>query len=477
MIEFWTQPWFGWAVAVVVGLPVLLIVLTELGGWLQRRSSPAAKPVFFLRNFVIPVGVLLALLSLAGNTAVEVTWVRVVATVFGFLVILLLLSGVNVVIFGSPKAGSWRDRLPSIFIDLARLALILVGLAVLFSWVWNADVGGLFAALGVTSIVIGLALQNAVGSVISGLLLLFEQPFRLGDWLDTSEGRGRVIEVNWRAVHLEVPEGTLVIPTAQLADGAFTNLSRGAGPHVAGVEVSFATDDAPHEVSATLLRVAGDLPMVDLSRPVGVAITGPGTYSVEIPVPTPADDDGARSLFLAWLWYAAARHGLHWSGGPAAEFATDSRVAEALVVVSRALRLSSAELEPHAAALRFERYATGETLQRTGEVPAGLSFVVEGRVALLAERPGGARVPVETLDRGSYVGQTALTREPVAATATALSPVTVAYLPRETVDELVRVKPSLGTYIGAAIDARRVRVSEAIAGAAALQERASTPES
>src|ERR1700712_1282345 len=222
MGEIWNEPWFGLALGIAIGLPVLLVILTEVLAWLVRRDHPAAKPVRLLRNLVLPVGALFALLSLASNTTgVELTWVRVVATLFGFLVILLVLSSVNVVLFGNPQEGSWRERLPSIFIDLARLGLILVGLAVLFSWVWGADIGGLITALGVTSIVIGLALQNAVGSIISGLLLLFEQPFKIGDWLSTSEGKGRVVQVNWRAVHIETPEGTLVMPTAALADGSF----------------------------------------------------------------------------------------------------------------------------------------------------------------------------------------------------------------------------------------------------------------
>ena len=60
----------------------------------------------------------------------------------------------------------------------------------LFGWIWGADIGGLFTALGIGSIVIGLALQNAVGSVLSGLFLLFEQPFEIGDYILTVAGQG-----------------------------------------------------------------------------------------------------------------------------------------------------------------------------------------------------------------------------------------------------------------------------------------------
>ena len=56
-------------------------------------------------------------------------------------------------------------------------------------------------------VVIGLMLQNSVGQIVSGLFMLFEQPFRIGDWLDTPVARGRIVEANWRAVHIQTGHG------------------------------------------------------------------------------------------------------------------------------------------------------------------------------------------------------------------------------------------------------------------------------
>ena len=173
MGDVFTDGWGWWLIGLAVGVPVVLVVLTELIGTLTRRNNPVAKPLRMLRNWVIPVGALFALLVFAIQSPADQVWTRVVATVFGFLVILLVLSAFNVALFANAKPGSWRERIPSIFVEIGRLVLVGVGLALLFSWVWDADVGGLFTALGVGSIVIGLALQNAVGGVISGLLLLF----------------------------------------------------------------------------------------------------------------------------------------------------------------------------------------------------------------------------------------------------------------------------------------------------------------
>src|SRR5690606_19240344 len=134
----------------------------------------SAKIVLLLRNWVVPVGGMLVLMSQAQLATEEVDWVRVVATAFGFLVVLVLLNAVNLFMFTRASEGTWRQRLPKIFVDLGRALLIVVAVAVIFAWVWGTDVGGLFAALGIGSIVIGLALQSAVGPVVAGLFLLFE---------------------------------------------------------------------------------------------------------------------------------------------------------------------------------------------------------------------------------------------------------------------------------------------------------------
>ena len=137
---------------------------------LRRRGSALARPVHLVRNYILPLGALLILLVQAIQVSGEATPVRVVATVFGFVVLVLLLSGINATLFQGAPEGTWRKRIPSIFLDVARFALIAVGVGLIFAYIWGANVGGLFTALGVSSIVLGLTLQNSVGQIISGLL-------------------------------------------------------------------------------------------------------------------------------------------------------------------------------------------------------------------------------------------------------------------------------------------------------------------
>ncbi|EPQ46693.1 putative integral membrane protein [Mycobacterium sp. 012931] len=237
--------WFYWAVGIAAALPVLVVILTEVQRLLRRRQSALARQVGLLRNYVLPLGALLLLLVNATGVPAHDTAVRLLATVFGFLVLVLLLSGLNAAVFSGAPQGSWRRRLPVIFVDVARFVLIGAGLAVILSFVWGVRIGGLFTALGVTSVVIGLMLQNSVSQIVSGLFMLFEQPFQIDAWLDTTTTRGRIVEVNWRAVHIETGSGLRITPNSVLASTPFTNLSRPAGAYQLAIPTKFSDADAP----------------------------------------------------------------------------------------------------------------------------------------------------------------------------------------------------------------------------------------
>ena len=47
--------WFQWAVGITIGLPILLIILTEWQHSLRRRGSVLVRPVGVLRNLLLPL--------------------------------------------------------------------------------------------------------------------------------------------------------------------------------------------------------------------------------------------------------------------------------------------------------------------------------------------------------------------------------------------------------------------------------------
>ena len=94
---------------------------------------------------------------------------------------LAALGAINTVVFEQASQGSWQSRVPKLLRDLVRLLLVATAGALVFSFVWGRELSGALAALGVTSIVVGLALQEPLGNLFSGLMLLMERPFEVGD--------------------------------------------------------------------------------------------------------------------------------------------------------------------------------------------------------------------------------------------------------------------------------------------------------
>jgi len=463
-VNTFNSSWFYWAVGVAVGLPMGLIGLTECHRTLVRRQSYLARPVDLLRNYLLPLGALLLLLVTAAQIPVRDTSVRIIATVFGFVVVVLLLSGLNATVFQGAPEGSWRKRTPAIFLDVTRLVLIAVGLALIFSFIWGARIGSLFAALGVTSVVIGLMLQNSVGQIVSGLFVLFEQPFRIGDWLETPEARGRIVEVNWRAVHIETGRGLQIMPNSVLAATSFKNLSRSVGSHKLSITTTFSSADPPDRVCAMLSRVASALPQLQGGVMPASAVVGAAEYRTTIGLKSPADDGAAQATFLRWIWYAARREGLHLDGADD-DFSTTERVEKALqTVVASTLRLSATDQQSLVRQAKMVRYGAGEIVEYAGQVPTATTFVITGSVRLTATTKDGSVVPVSTLGEGSFFGLTALTRQPNLAGAYALEEVSALEIDREHLEHLVMRKPLLLQELGRIIDDRRKETSRAVWG-------------
>ena len=457
----WHSSWFYWAVGIVVGFPVTLIFLTELQHALARRNSRLARLVGLLRNYLVPLGALLLLLVKASQIPAGEVPVRMLTTVFGFLVLVLLLSGFNATVFEGAPEESWRKRVPAIFLDVGRFALIGVGLVLILSYIWGVRIGGLFTALGVTSVVIGLMLQNSVGRIVSGLFMLFEQPFRIGDWLDTATEQGRIVEANWRAVHIETDTGLRITPNSVLATTSFTNLSRPPGAHKLAITTTFSTADPPDKVCALLSRLASALPQPKTGvTPTSMSLGG-GQYCTTIGMKSAADDSAAQATFLRWLWYAARRESLHLDGDED-KFSTTDRVANALrTVVAQALRLSHTDQQSLVPYARIVRYGAEEIMEYEGQVPEGITFLVAGRVLLTATAEDGSVVPVSTLSEGSFLGVTALTRQPNPGGAYALAEVTALEIDREHLEQMVMSKPMVLQDLGRHIDERQDKVLQA----------------
>ena len=84
----------------------------------------------------------------------------------------------------------------------------------------------ILAGAGVVGLAIGLALQGTLSNTVSGFILSFLPKISLGDWIETSDEKGFVTEINLRNVTIKRPDNNFtVIPNSTFIDNPFTNYS------------------------------------------------------------------------------------------------------------------------------------------------------------------------------------------------------------------------------------------------------------
>lgn len=472
---FWQQEWFIWATVLIVGFPLLTLLLGEVIYRAKAKDRFVVATLTIVRNLVFPSLALFILLNKIMGLSEDTTPMRIVQTALWVFTIHASLSLVNGLLFGGAKVGTWQANVPKLFRDLSRFFLIIIGTAIVLSVVWKTDLGGLITALGVSSIVLGLALQDTLGNLFSGIALLFEHPFTEGDWIEMGDINGKVIEINWRSVHLLTRElEMLVIPNAVLAKEVFRNYRRPQRLHVEPVDVSFSYSDPPNKVKRVMKEIAlATKGVLDKPEPVIQTISYDDSsikYRVKLFL---ADYDKVpqiRDEFTTRIWYTANRNGLNIPfpirtlyHHHAAKFKPDEiskQFVEDLQTFPSFVRIDSTILEELVTGASLKHFAKGEKAIQQGVVESGLYLIITGKALVTTKDDNEKEKEIARLSRGEFFGEMALlSREASTVSVTAIEDLEVLILKLEAVQMILDRIPRLAQEIGAVAENRRKAIT------------------
>ncbi|MCG6970610.1 MAG: mechanosensitive ion channel family protein [Gammaproteobacteria bacterium] len=114
-------------------------------------------------------------------------------------------------------------------VPLLRIVIWVVTLYVVIVKIFDPPQATLVAMLASTGLAVGLAAQDVIRNVISGALILFEQPFRVGDMVNVDGHYGEVKSIGLRSISLQTfDDNTITVPNATVAAQSVSNANSGA---------------------------------------------------------------------------------------------------------------------------------------------------------------------------------------------------------------------------------------------------------
>jgi small-conductance mechanosensitive channel len=297
-----------WASALFAVTTIALALIGALTAEMQKRDAAVAR--FAHLQMGLPERMLEQVGALIGGGLKAMTLILAVilllapwgvesgnlvdglkAMIFGFSVggVTVSLSSLAVAlvlfaagIFVTRILQSWleSDFLPTTRIDAGLRNSIRTGVGYLGAFaaaglalsVLGLSLDKIAIVAGALSVGIGFGLQSIVNNFVSGLILLWERPIRVGDWVVVGAEEGIVRRINVRATEIQTFDRTAVIvPNSTFISGIVKNKILSDRSGRVGLSVTVALNEDPRSVRSLLLSCMKEHPSI-LKQPAPVVM-------------------------------------------------------------------------------------------------------------------------------------------------------------------------------------------------------------
>ncbi len=210
----------------------LSVMLLSLISKLFFRSNEKKKEAL-ISSLKKPLAILIFVMGLYLSIAVA-TQKFAFAKPFKIIVILIVCWGVtsyqsgNMSSILNVKSGDDGLNVTAVkFIsNLFKIMIIALAVVMIISEL-GYNINGLITGLGVGGLAISLAAQDAVSNLISGFIIVLDKPFKVGEFIETKDISGTVLEVSMRTTKIRtVDDSVVTVPNSELTGGAIFNVSR-----------------------------------------------------------------------------------------------------------------------------------------------------------------------------------------------------------------------------------------------------------
>lgn len=406
--------------------------------------------------------------------------IQIWATIFLYLAV----ARISVwIVFDCLLEARRGSVIPRITKDVILAILYVLVALIILKQKAKVDVASLLTTSAVISIVIGLALQDTLGNLFSGLALQLEKPYQIGDWVAIAEYFGQVVGMNWKSTLIQTGKNEIItIPNNLIAKSSIRNLSRPTPIHTTHFEIVASLQDPPGRVCQCLLKLLQNQegvlkspePTAWVSRYLDHGIEYQATYSV----PAFTLHAKIQAELLRKVWYALKRQqiqipyparNIHVSRTEPEQLErqmeeTQKKVQSTLSKIDLFQNFDSLQLKALAQSTEVEKFGDGEPIVHQGDPTDSLYIIQKGECEVLVSTEGLTPEVVATLKEGQCFGEISLlTGERRSATVKANGDLEVIEIEKKDLAPLLEMAPSLADQLGEILARRQKALKETLA--------------
>lgn len=205
-----------------------------------------------------------------------------IGALFVFLILYAIYRGARSVLDRLLTRSRRVDAsLQDLLIKTFRIVVwIIIGMVVLAQF--GVNITALLAGLGVAGIAVGLGAKDTIENFISGITILIDRPFVIGDQVSVETTYGTVEEITLRSTRVRTRDNRIMImPNVHMINQKIHNHSQKG---LVRVEVPFgiAYKEFPEKAREAILETTKNDPRLRVEEPAAVVVLGLGNSSIDM---------------------------------------------------------------------------------------------------------------------------------------------------------------------------------------------------
>jgi small-conductance mechanosensitive channel len=406
---------------------------------------------------------------------------HIVKILLWMAVVIIVIRYVNFLAFNTIIRSAGQNEISSLLRTVLSIIVSIVAFFIIFQSQYpNVELAPIFTGSTILGIVVGLALQDTLGNLFSGIALQADHPFQVGDVVNIQNGRwiGVVEGVSWRGVKIRTFQNKVLLISNAVLGREFIEIAVKGNTNAHLVFFNTVYSASPARTIKVIREVLQRVDNVRTEPKPIVRIRNLAESGIDYEIKYWPEDyarvNETDAQIRQRVWYAFRREDIHFAFPTRTVYIeeksseqnmsdTVSEIFDRLNEIPVFAPLSDEETQQLAESVESKVFSPDEAIVRRGQEGSSMFVIRHGSVKVQVRQRGKAKVLL-TLGEGEFFGEMALfTGEPRSATVIALEETEVFEIRHEALKPLLENNPDLAERFGELIAARRARLSEATA--------------